>query len=125
MAVTAAEAARHLRSRAAERARVAAQRAARLMGLVPLAAELLRNRYGAREVVLFGSLATGSFTELSDVDLAVRGIDAADYFAALADLMALFGGPVDLVRLEQAPASLGDRIAAEGRPAKIAADDTA
>lgn len=116
MAVTAAEAARHLRSRAAERARVAEQRAARLMGLVPFAAELLRDRYGAREVVLFGSLATGTFTERSDVDLAVHGIDAADYFAALGDLMALFGGPVDLVRLEQAPPSLVDRVAAEGRP---------
>jgi predicted nucleotidyltransferase len=116
MAVTAADAARHLRSRAAERARVAEERAARLMSLVPSAAELLRNRYAAREVVLFGSLATGSFTERSDVDLAVRGIGQAEYFAALADLMALFGGPVDLVRLEQAPTSLGDRIAAEGRP---------
>ena len=116
MAVTAADAARHLRSRAAQRARAAEERAVRLLGLVPSAAELLRNRYAAREVVLFGSLATGTFTELSDVDLAVRGIDAADYFAALGELMALFGGPVDLVRLEQAPASLVDRIAAEGRP---------
>jgi predicted nucleotidyltransferase len=116
MAVTAAEVARHLRCRAAEGARAAEQRAVRLLGLVPSAAELLRNRYGAREVVLFGSLATGSFKERSDVDLAVRGIGQAEYFAALADLMALFGGPVDLVRLEQAPPSLIDRIAAEGRP---------
>jgi predicted nucleotidyltransferase len=115
MTVTAAEAARHLRSRAAERARAAEQRAARLLGLAPSAAELLRSRYGAHEVLLFGSLATGAFGERSDVDLAVRGVDQGDYFAALADLMALFGGPVDLVRLEQAPASLGDRIAAEGR----------
>ena len=115
MAITAADAARHLRNKAAERMRAAEQRATRLAGLAPAAAELLRSRYGARDVMLFGSLATGTFTERSDVDLAVSGVTAADYFAALADLMALFGGPVDLVRLEQAPPSLLDRIAAEGK----------
>jgi predicted nucleotidyltransferase len=112
MAVTTAEAARHLRRLAAERACLAEQRAVRLLSLVPAAAQLLRGRYGAREVLLFGSLAAGTWTERSDVDLAVRGVDQAECFAALADLMALFGGPVDLVRLEQAPASLVDRIAA-------------
>jgi len=115
VAVSAAEAARHLRDRAAVRARAAQDRAARLLAAVPAAAELLRSRYGARDLVLFGSLATGHFTDRSDVDLAVRGIDPSDYFAALADLMELFGGPVDLVRLEQAPASLIARVVEEGR----------
>jgi hypothetical protein len=36
------------------------------------------------------------------------------YFAALADLMTLFGAAVDLVRLEEAPESLRGRILAEG-----------
>jgi predicted nucleotidyltransferase len=66
--------------------------------------------------VLFGSLATGSHSETSDVDLAVEGLPNALYFAALADLMAHFGVPVDLVRLEEAPNSLRERIAAEGEP---------
>lgn len=116
LTITAAEIAGHLRGRAAVRARAAQDRAGRLLAAVPAAAELLRSRYGARELVLFGSLATGSFTDRSDVDLAVRGIDPVDYFAALADLMELFGGPVDLVRLEQAPASLVARVVAEGKP---------
>ena len=116
MAVSVADAARHLRARVDEQALAAETRAGRLLAIAPHAAGLLRTRYGARDVLLFGSLATGRFTERSDVDLAVRGIDATDYFAALADLMALFGGPVDLVRLEQAPASLIGRIADEGRP---------
>lgn len=112
----ASEAAAHLRRRAEERARAGELRASRLRGLLPGAASLLRTRYGAQEVVLFGSLATGTATERSDVDLATRGLSPGDYFAALADLMALFDGPVDLVRLELAPPSLLDRIAAEGKP---------
>ena len=116
MPVTAADTARHLRARAADQTRAAEARAARLLSALPAAADLLRTRYAATDVVLFGSLATGTFTDRSDVDLAVRGLDSTSYFAALADLMALFGGPVDLVRLEQAPPSLLDRIASEGRP---------
>ncbi len=66
--------------------------------------------------MLFGSLATGTATAESDVDLAARGVRSDDYFAELADLMAVFGGPVDLVRLELAPPSPLDRIAAEVKP---------
>jgi predicted nucleotidyltransferase len=116
MVVTAADTAEHLRKQAGERQRAAAARASRLLASVPAAAQLLREHYGAGEVVLFGSLATGAATDRSDVDVAARGLATADYFAALADLMALFGGPVDLVRLEEAPPSLAARIAAEGRP---------
>jgi predicted nucleotidyltransferase len=116
MPVTAAYTAGHLRGRAADQARAAEAHAARLLGVLPATANLLRTRYAATDVVLFGSLATGTFTDRSDVDIAVRGLDSTGYFAALADLMALFAGPVDLVRLEQAPPSLLDRIASEGRP---------
>ena len=115
MTVTASDTASHLRARAAARGHAGALRAARLLAQVSAAADLLRARYGATEVLLFGSLATGSSTEQSDVDLAARGIAPGDYFRALADLMASFGAPVDLVRLEEAPQSLLDRIAAEGR----------
>jgi predicted nucleotidyltransferase len=71
--------------------------------------------YGARRVWLFGSLAAGHPKPDSDIDLAAEGIDADVYFKALADLMALFQAPVDLVRWEDAPASLRDRILVEGR----------
>jgi hypothetical protein len=116
MSIKASEAAAHLSRRARERTRAGELRAARLQALLPAAAEMLRERYGAQEIVLFGSLATGNATADSDVDLAARGVHSDDYFAALADLMTVFGGPVDLVRLELAPPSLLDRIAAEGKP---------
>ncbi len=112
--ITAADTARHLRRRAAAEQAAADARAARLRAILPEAARCLRETYGARRVVLFGSLATGGHHVGSDLDLAASGIPPARYFAALAELMGLVNGPVDLVRLEEAPVSLAERIAAEG-----------
>jgi predicted nucleotidyltransferase len=116
MAVTVAEMARTWQRRLQGRQARAEERATRLRSLLPRARDLLVGVYGATSVRLFGSLACGDFTENSDVDLAAEGLDQASYFAALADLMALFGAPVDLVRVESASVSLGDRIEAEGVP---------
>ena len=85
---------------------------------MPEAQHLLRDRYGATAVVLFGSLAVGDYRETSDVDIAVEGLASAHYFAALTDLMNLFTVPVDLVRVEEASSSLKERILAEGRDRK-------
>jgi predicted nucleotidyltransferase len=82
---------------------------------LPRARDVLVHDYGARSVRVFGSMAGDGVTENSDVDLAVEGLDESHYFSALADLMALFGVPVDLVRVESAPGSLRERISAEGR----------
>ncbi len=72
------------------------------------AAAHLRERFGARRVVLFGSLARGDpFDEHSDVDLAVWGVDEWDYLRAISHLLDL--DPlisVDLIRAEEAPPSL-------------------
>ena len=111
---TPADTARYLRRVAERRRRKAELRSERLRRLLPEAAKVLRERYHATEVRLFGSLANGSFRESSDVDLAAGGLSRARYFAAVADLMELFGTPVDLVRLEEAPPSLRERIRAEG-----------
>ena len=113
--VTPTDTALHLRHRVAERRRLAAVRARRLRQGLPAAVQLLREIYGARRVVLFGSLATGSVSETSDVDLAVEGLPGPRYFAALSDLMTLLACPVDLIRTEEAPESLRQRIAAEGQ----------
>jgi len=47
--------------------------------------------------------------------LAVEGLAPDHFFAALADLITLFGAPVDLVLLEEAEESLRQRIATDGR----------
>lgn len=112
--VTSADTARHLRQRAIEAAIGGEGRARRLRACLPVAVACLRRDYGVARIVLFGSLANRTCGPDSDVDLAVSGLSRAVYFKALADLMALFEGPVDLVRLEDAPASLRERIDAEG-----------
>ena len=115
MAVTVAEMARTFRQRVQERQARGDERARRLRALVPRARDVLVDVHGARVVWLFGSMANGGVTENSDVDLAVEGLDGSRYFTALADLMAIFGGPVDLIRVESAAGALKDRIAAEGQ----------
>lgn len=105
----------HLRRREAARAADAAARARRLAAALPAAVALLRGHFGVTDVTPFGSLAKGTGDTASDVDLAVRGLATEHYFPALAELMAVFNGPLDLVRLEEAPASRRERIAAEGR----------
>jgi predicted nucleotidyltransferase len=48
-----------------------------------LAAEMLKKRFGAIRVVVFGSLAQKTvFTEWSDIDLAVWGIAPEEYYSA-------------------------------------------
>jgi predicted nucleotidyltransferase len=115
MAVGPEQTARHLKRREEERARRGTERAARLRGRLPQAAALLEEKFGAQKVWVFGSLVTGEVTERSDADLATEGLSPSRYFEALAELMTLFGGPVDLVRLEEADESLRDRILTEGR----------
>jgi predicted nucleotidyltransferase len=113
--VTARELTQTLRARSAERRAKAEVRAERLRAQLPKAASMLVTHYHARRVVLFGSLANGTHDEQSDVDLAVEGLPSAVYFHALADLMDLFAGPVDLVRIEEAMPSLLERIQEEGQ----------
>ena len=113
--VTARELTQTLRARSAERRAKAEVRAERLRAQLPTAARILIAHYQASRVVLFGSLANGTHDEHSDVDLAVEGLPSAVYFHALADLMALFAGPVDLVRVEEAMPSLLERVHEEGQ----------
>jgi predicted nucleotidyltransferase len=47
-----------------------------------IAKELIE-RFGAKKVILFGSLARGGYTRWSDIDLAVWGIPPVDFFKAV------------------------------------------
>jgi predicted nucleotidyltransferase len=67
-------------------------------------AAALRTRFGARRVVLFGSLAHAAwFARDSDIDMAVEGVAAGQYWEAwrVADGI-IPDRPVDLVELETA-----------------------
>ncbi len=57
------------------------------------AAWLLRDEFGVKEVILFGSLARrNGFTLFSDIDLAVRGISPERFFEAVGMVTGLSRG---------------------------------
>jgi predicted nucleotidyltransferase len=77
---------------------------------------MLKNRFGARRVILFGSLAgQGVWHNQSDIDLAVEGIAPADFFKAYSacDKLLPPGIELDLVPLEDAYPELRARILRE------------
>jgi predicted nucleotidyltransferase len=77
---------------------------------------VLKSRFGVRRVILFGSLAyTSSSASVSDVDLAVEGLAADDYWRAwgLAEEV-INDRPVDLVEMERAGEALRRAIARHG-----------
>jgi predicted nucleotidyltransferase len=78
----------------------------------------LRRAYDADQIVLFGSIAGDeALGPRSDLDLAVRGLDADAYYEAVARVQDIGGAfEVDLVRIESCPRSLRERIQQEGCP---------
>ena len=92
--------------------RVEAQRMARA------AADLLRERFGASRVILFGSVAHGLWhSETSDIDLASEGIAPEAYLLAVAYLQDISEGfKFDLVALESCRSDLREAILKEGLP---------
>jgi len=68
--------------------------------LVTKAAEELRQS-GATKVYLFGSAATGTMREGSDVDMAVEGLPPAIFFSAMARACQVLGRSLDLVDLDE------------------------
>ncbi len=67
---------------------------------VEKAAAALRQE-GAREVYIFGSVADGRDSPMSDLDLAIEGLPPRRFFRALARASAAAGRPLDLVDLDE------------------------
>ncbi len=81
-----------------------------------VAARLLKKRFGARRVIVYGSLAHGAwFHRRSDIDLAVEGIKPGKFFRAWAMLDRLDSPfEIDLTDYALAPARLRAVIDQEG-----------
>ena len=114
MEVEVSETVAHLRRRARERAARGSARRTALERLLPEARDILRSR-GAGRVYAFGSTVAGQATAGSDLDLATEGLPRGAYFDAYGALLRALPCEVDLVRLEEAPASLRERVRREGR----------
>jgi predicted nucleotidyltransferase len=80
------------------------------------AAEILRERFHATRVVVFGSLVhEGCFTRWSDVDIAAWGIAPEDTFRAIGAIMDMRANfEVNLVDINIARSSLVEVIEREG-----------
>lgn len=79
-------------------------------------ARLLREQFGAKKVVAFGSLAHRSwFTTWSDIDIAVWEIPAHQFYHAVAAATGISPDfEVDMVDVEDCPVSLRQIIESEG-----------
>jgi predicted nucleotidyltransferase len=81
------------------------------------AAELLKTKFGAKEVILLGSLARrGGFTLYSDIDLAERGILSDRYLTAMDTVLHLDSEfKIDLIDIKTCLPTLRAEIEKEGK----------
>jgi uncharacterized protein len=81
------------------------------------ATALLKAEFGAKRVMIFGSVVHGYwFSATSDIDLAVLGIDTLAYLTAVARLQDLSPDfKIDLIRMERCQPQLEQLILQEGR----------
>ena len=80
--------------------------------LVKAIAKRLKDQYGAKEVILFGSYATGEETEESDVDLLVIAESQEGFFARQATVRRLlrdFKKKISLSPIILTPGELNER----------------
>lgn len=78
-------------------------------------AEILRSEFGARRVLLIGSLTDRArFHEGSDIDLAVEGVAPERFWQAWGRLEEITGDAFDLVTLETCTPALRARVEVEG-----------
>lgn len=62
--------------------------------------QTLAQKYGVRKVLVFGSCIAGDSVG-RDIDIAVSGVAARDFFRFYADLICAIAKPVDLVDLDK------------------------
>jgi uncharacterized protein len=78
-------------------------------------AKVLKERFKASKVILFGSATRSDFSQWSDIDLAVWGIPSTDYFKAVAYTSGYSNiFKVDLVDAEDCSQSLLQHITQYG-----------
>lgn len=95
-----------------ERDRATAEKA---QAILPQLVDLLVNDFQAKQIILFGSLAKGKFTQTSDIDLAAAGIPPQEYFKALAAVNDCSEFAVDLKPLEELNSHFYKRVQETGK----------
>lgn len=93
-----------------------AERREQALKIAEACVRLLKERFGARQVILFGSLAgQGTWHERSDIDLAVEGVAPEEFLTAYSACREVLspGLELDLIPIERAYPELKDRILGE------------
>jgi uncharacterized protein len=96
----------------AERENIEIEERARTLSQVRELATMLKEKFGAKRVVLFGSMAHEDwYTPDSDIDIAVEGLSPEDYWRAWEELEdKIRDRPVDLIEIESASEPLKKSI---------------
>ena len=92
------------RTRQVADAHLLGSRRSRAMAVARLAAGVLRDRFSASRVVLFGSVVSDEsdrcFHDAADVDLAVWGVASCSFFKAVGVLQGVSEFAIDLVMVD-------------------------
>jgi predicted nucleotidyltransferase len=85
---------------------------------IAAATEILLSE-GCREVYVFGSVASGTYTADSDIDLATVGLPKERFFASYGRILSQIKRAIDLVALDY-DQDFGDRLKATGTLTRVA-----
>ncbi len=78
--------------------------------------EMIARRYDPQQIIQWGSvLAPQHFSEASDIDLAVAGVDSVVFLHLLGEAEALTDFPLDILRWEEVPPAFQKTILMKGK----------
>ncbi len=79
--------------------------------------QMIIERYDPKAIYQWGSVLNGDqFSEISDIDIAVEGLNSAErYFALLGDAESLTRFPLDLVEIEHVEPEYAELIRKHGK----------
>ena len=88
----------------------AREREAQAMEKVRLAASVLKQKYGCRNVFLYGSLARGGFSSRSDIDLLIEGFKGRywEMYRCIEDVASPF--EISIICAENAQPALREEV---------------
>ncbi len=72
-------------------------------------------RFGAKKIILYGSVARGEYTSESDIDVCFEGLPDSNYFPALAECLMKIDRRVSILDFENVKGYLRRRILEEGK----------
>ena len=75
---------------------------------------ILREKFGATRILVYGSLLTDRFSVDSDIDIAVEGVPATQFFEALATVNQGCDRWIDLKPIESLESYFWQRIQSQG-----------